>query len=240
MGINIKIPVPRYRQPEIDRLQNTINSLNRQIDSLNGQIRALSDIDGQVQTNIGNARTSISDLNTQIAGLIAQKKSLIASLSQAEYELQMLRESNILNNTHIDTGIQQASDLANATISTKTETQMYTQNFFDNIRRQTTDIQKSHGKTVYDYQTSNSKEVYQTEQTNYIRDTNFYLFLCYYFLLFALTLVLFFIQKTMTLFKKIQWITVLAIYPFFIMFIETMFSYFLQICLNLIQTKIPS
>jgi len=240
MGINIKIPVPRYRQPEIDRLQNTINSLNRQIDSLNGQIRALSDIDGGIQTNIGNARTNISDLNTQIAGLIAQKKSLIASLSQAQYELQMLRESNILNNTHIDTGIQQASDLDNATINAKTDIQMYKQNFFNNIRRQTADIQKSHDKIAYDYQTSNSKEVYQTEQTNYIRDTNFYLFLFYYFLLFVLILVLFLIQKTMTLFKKLQWITALAIYPFFIMFIETMFSYFSQICLNLIQTKVPS
>lgn len=240
MGNVIRIPVPRYRQPEIDRLQNDINSLNRQIDSLDRQIRDLSNIDSGIQSNISNDRTSISHLNGQIGRLTTLKQSLIASLSQAQYELEMLTESNVLNNTHIDTGIQRASDLASATITARANIDIYTRNFLNNIRRQTADIQKSHRKTAYDYQTSNSKEVYQTEQTNNMIDTNFYLFLFYYLLLFVLILVLFLIQKTMTLSKKIMWIMALAIYPFFIMFIETMFSYFLQFCFMWIQTKVPS
>uniref|UniRef100_A0A6C0D2R4 Uncharacterized protein n=1 Tax=viral metagenome TaxID=1070528 RepID=A0A6C0D2R4_9ZZZZ len=240
MPIVIPVPVPVYRQPEINRLQDRINSLNRQIADLDRQIRDLDNTDRGLQSNIQTDRGSISTLKRNINTLTTQKQSLIASLSQAQYELEMLNESNILNNSHIDTGIQRADDLADMIVSNKLNSQTYVQNFFNSIRTQTANIRKSYGTIVDNSQTSYAKEHYQTEQTTATNGINFYLFLIYYFLLFILILLLFLIQKTMSIYKKLLWIFILALYPFFIMFIETMFSYVLQFLINMLQTKVPS
>jgi hypothetical protein len=236
----IQVPRIHNRQNEINNLQNEINILNGQINNINAQISYAESKDSVIQSNINNDNSKISDLTGQIRNLTYERDMLIISLNLKEKELIMILNSNELSNTYINSQQQELNNLAIDISGSIIDNQTYTRNFFNNIKIQNASIQKSNSQQADQYQTRFQKEYYETEQTNYVKSINFYLFFSYYLLLLIFIIILIFIQKTMLLYKKVIWAILLGIFPFIIMYIEEFIMYLVRSLLEIIQTTLPS
>jgi hypothetical protein len=236
------IGIPRYhdRYPEINRLQNEINQLNQQINSYKSVMAAVQSFDDGVRRDIATDNATIADLTTKIATLTITRDNLIAQLTQLQYELEMRKESVAIDQTYINSEIDQLNDINRSTVNTQKDDPKFTKSVFNNIKSENNVIKKHYSDSVDDYQTGLQKDYYQTELMNTVSRMNLYMFIFYYILVFILILVFYFIQKTMPLRMKLIWISVLVVYPFLVMYIEDIVSYLIVLFLQLFQTKVPS
>jgi hypothetical protein len=243
------INVPRYinRQSEIDNKAREVGQSNGEIDTLRGTLSYSTYKDNAIKKNISDNRSKLSDINKQNSNLEYDLKVLKEAQALKEHELEMIRESffsikepMVINDIYSSVKRDYTNVLQEYTTDNNIINNVYTQNFYDDINLQNRIIEKKNSDYASnkDYKTTNSREYYVNEEANTFATINFWLFVFYYILLFVLIIVLFFIQKSMSLFSKIRWIILFGIYPFIIVFIERLFSSLLRLCLDYIHTMI--
>lgn len=222
-------------KPDNRDLNNKINDLNNQINaarkSIDKYTKDNTDLETQIaqmftktqlDTEVSNAIKLLQDLiisnTTTINSLKSQKGVLIDRrddlIKQLEYQERKILEQtlSITNNDIRNAGFNSASIIFDSTEKTY--------DYYVAIKEQNDKLLDKSKNSKSENLTYDQKAFYQIERFDYSIKINFILYVVYYVFLIILIGILFFVQKTISIYYRIIIIALLILYPFIIYTIE--------------------